>query len=232
MKKRLTAGVLATALALSGCSAQVENEIEPMTDITEEELLGALAATGSVNPEKRFLIFCWNEEFKSYFGDIVDEICSKQGKEAEYFILNAGEYSENLLDAFKGNSSYYNAPDLVLLEPEYIQDCFPYITDVKELGISENDTAQMYEYTKQIGTDEKGALKALSWAASSGVFAYRRSIARAFRGRQPRNRKRSGKGLGKLRENSEKGSGEGLLYYCLNHRNPQSLYRQQERDLD
>ncbi|MGN0618416.1 MAG: extracellular solute-binding protein [Ruminiclostridium sp.] len=187
MKKRLTAGALAAVLAISGCSEQVNREIEPLTDITEEDFADALAANSGIKPEERFLIFCWNDEFETYFGDIVNEICSKHGKEAEYFYLNGGEYNENLLDTFKGNSRYYynapdNAPDLVLMEADYIRDYFPYITDVSQLGISENDTAQMYEYTKQIATDEKGALKALSWTACSGVFAYRRSIAKELFG--------------------------------------------------
>lgn len=187
MKKRLTAGALAAVIALSGCSEQVNREIEPLTDITEENFEESLAASSGIKPEERFLIFGWNEEFETYFGDIVEKICSEHGKKAEYFYLYSQEYNDNLLAAFKGNSSYYynapdNAPDLVLMEADYIQNYFPYITDVKELGISENDTAQMYKYTKQIATDEKGALKALSWSAASGVFAYRRSIAKELFG--------------------------------------------------
>ena len=40
----------------------------------------------------------------------------------------------------------------------------------------------MYAYTKEIATDANGALKAVSWQAAPGLFAYKRSIAKEVLG--------------------------------------------------
>ncbi len=70
--------------------------------------------------------------------------------------------------------------DIFLVEPDYACDYIytDYVLPVSLLGLTDADTAQMYPYTKQIGTDQNGELKAVSWQAPVGVFAYRRSIAK------------------------------------------------------
>ena len=50
--------------------------------------------------------------------------------------------------------------------------------DVKELGLTDDDMAQQYQYTKDIVTDSNGAQKGTTWQATPGLFAYRRSIAK------------------------------------------------------
>lgn len=53
-----------------------------------------------------------------------------------------------------------------------------YSADLREeIGLTQEDLADQYEFTKQAGTNEAGTLKAVSWLASPGVFVYRRSIA-------------------------------------------------------
>ena len=46
------------------------------------------------------------------------------------------------------------------------------------LGLTSQDVADQYDYTKVIGTDSTGKLKAVSWQAEPGMFIYRRSIAK------------------------------------------------------
>ena len=48
---------------------------------------------------------------------------------------------------------------------------------IADLGLTEADVADMYDYTKVIMTDSNGILKGLSWQACPGGFIYRRSIA-------------------------------------------------------
>ena len=52
-----------------------------------------------------------------------------------------------------------------------------YTLDVKDLGITDDDTKNMYQYTKDIATAD-GKLKGLSWQATPGLFAYRTDIAK------------------------------------------------------
>ena len=49
---------------------------------------------------------------------------------------------------------------------------------VTDLGLTEDEMADQYQYTKDIVTDSNGVLKGTTWQATPGLFAYRRSIAK------------------------------------------------------
>lgn len=74
--------------------------------------------------------------------------------------------------------------DIYLIEDSYAYDLInsSHSLPLEEIGITDEDTAQMYPYTKQLGTDENGALKAVAWQANPVAFAYRRSMAREVLG--------------------------------------------------
>lgn len=91
-----------------------------------------------------------------------------------------GLYQQALDDALaaQATASADNKVDLFLLEADY---ALKYVNtnntvDVADLGITTADTAQMYAYTKQVATSGT-RLKALSWQATPGLFAYRTDIA-------------------------------------------------------
>lgn len=96
---------------------------------------------------------------------------------------------QNKLDAtLPGNASASadDKVDIFLIEADY---ALKYVNtdlcmDVKDLGITDADMSEMYQYTKDIVTDSNGAIKALSWQATPGLFAYRRSIAEEVLGTQ------------------------------------------------
>ena len=48
---------------------------------------------------------------------------------------------------------------------------------MKSVGLTEKDLEQQYQYTKEIVNDG-GVQKGVTWQATPGLFAYRRSIAR------------------------------------------------------
>ena len=48
----------------------------------------------------------------------------------------------------------------------------------KDLGLTEEQMSQMYDYTKQIMTTEEGSIKGVTAFASPVWFTYRRSIAK------------------------------------------------------
>ena len=49
---------------------------------------------------------------------------------------------------------------------------------IEDLMIPEYSLSQQYQYTKDIVTDEDGAIRGVSWQATPGLFAYRADIAR------------------------------------------------------
>ena len=49
---------------------------------------------------------------------------------------------------------------------------------IQDLGITDDDMSQMYQYTKDVATDTKtGELKGVSWQATPGLFLYNTKIA-------------------------------------------------------
>ncbi len=97
-----------------------------------------------------------------------------------------GSYQESLEYAMQKQEKLPvdERADIFLLEPEFACQYVNsnYSLPLSEVGITEDDTAQMYEYTKLIGTAEDGTLKAVAYSAAPVVFAYRRSIAQQVLG--------------------------------------------------
>ena len=75
--------------------------------------------------------------------------------------------------------------DLFVAEAGWILN---YINDdsmsapLSDLGITEADYSDAYQYTVEIGTDNNGVLKAASWQAAAGGFAYNADIAKEYLG--------------------------------------------------
>ncbi len=84
----------------------------------------------------------------------------------------------------RGSSDEDGIIDLYWIESDYgyfEQYAQSYAIPVSDIGITEEDTSQMYGFTKQRGTVD-GKLYGIAWEASVGVFAYRRSIAKEVLG--------------------------------------------------
>jgi len=134
----------------------------------------------------------WNDEFISRFRDYYPSIKSEDKKD-EQFTLNDGTVVkfqqtankdnayQNALDIALKNQSTAAADDKVdifLFEADYALKYVNsnYSLDVKDLGLTDDDTKNMYQYTKDIATADS-RLKGVSWQATPGLFAYRTDIA-------------------------------------------------------
>jgi len=135
---------------------------------------------------KVFNIYCWNEEFKSRFTEYFEKKgLVPDGIKVNFIITpNQDNAYQNALDEALLNQEKA-APDdrvdMFLIEADYALKYAnsDYTLDIiKDVGLTEADLSQQYEYTKQIVTDSNGALKGTSWQATPGLFAYRRSIAK------------------------------------------------------
>ena len=140
----------------------------------------------SGDTDKVLNIWCYNDEFKLLF----EEYCIDYADDVqiEWHIIPAydGQYQQQLdLALLNGdNLAADEQVDLFIIEPDYSHKYVdsPYTMPIYDIGLTEDNTAQMYPYTIQIGTDRHGILKAVSWQATPGVFAYRRSIAKEVLG--------------------------------------------------
>ena len=174
MKRKLTSLFLATAMVmttLAGCGNS-GGKTAAKVDTSE-------AAQGKV-----LNIYCWNQEFQERF-----EYFKKSGKLPSdvkvNFVVTPNENNayQNALDAAllkQKDAAADDKIDMFLIEADYALKYVnsDYTLDVKSIGLTDNDLSDMYQYTKDIATSSNGALKAVSWQATPGLFAYRRSIAK------------------------------------------------------
>ncbi len=185
MKKNLKAlVVLALAFAMvftmAGCGGGSEGGSEG----------GGEASEGG----KVLNIWCWNDEFQSRFNDYYPEV-KEVAEDKSTTTLNDGttvkwtinpnegnNYQDKLDEALlkQADAADDDKIDIFLVEADY---ALKYVDadvtmDVKDLGLTDDDMAQQYQYTKDIVTDSNGAQKGTTWQATPGLFAYRRSIAK------------------------------------------------------
>lgn len=140
----------------------------------------------------------WNTEFKDRFrayypgyletksngDDLLDDGTIVKWIE----VANDNNGYQNALDAALQNQSKAAADDKIdifLIEADYAKKYAndKYALDViEDLMIPEYSLSQQYQYTKDIVTDEDGAIRGVSWQATPGLFAYRADIAREVLG--------------------------------------------------
>lgn len=162
-------------------------------------VLSIFTLTGCKKGEGDVLnIRVWNDEFISRFRDYypgyveTDEDGNdilEDGTIVKWIqVANDGGAYQEALDTALQNQSKASADDkldMFLIEADYAlkyaNDSFA--LDVEnDLGLTSDDLKEQYQYTKDIVTDSTGALRAVSWQATPGLFAYRTDIAESVLG--------------------------------------------------
>lgn len=172
MKKRILAAVLASASilgAVAGCSSNATSS----------------AGSSTTDSSKTLNIAVWNEEFKNYFDKYI-KAKMPEGVTVNFKITeNKDNAYQNKLDEDLPKNEAASADDKIdmfLFEADYALKYVnsEYTLDVKSLGLTDEDLSGMYQYTKDVATTQDGSkvLKGVSWQATPGLYAYRRSIAK------------------------------------------------------
>lgn len=198
MKKRVLSVVLCAAMVatmLVGCgSKQTTNEpvdqTEPTAETTQETPeaeaeVEEVADTGTI-----LNVYCWNTEFQDrvkahYPGyEEVDGTTGKIGDVTVKWNITPSDdlaYQNNLDEKLLGqeNASADDKIDLFLIEADYALKYVDsdYTMPIADLGITDADLANQYQYTKDIVTDSNGALKGVSWQGCPGALFYNRDAA-------------------------------------------------------
>lgn len=148
-------------------------------------LVPAALALGESSDGKVLNIYCWNEEFKTRFEKFYTAL---EGVTVNWVITpNQDNAYQNALDEAllaQDAAAADDKVDLFLVEADYaLKYCATdYTLDVYgTVGLTEEDTKDMYQYTKDIMTAD-GVLKGLSWQACPGGFIYRRDYAKEVLG--------------------------------------------------
>lgn len=179
MKKSMLAALVISAtglLALAGCSE------------TKTEENG-----------KVLNVMCWNTEFQERFEDYYPDVTiTGEGTGKTYTLKNGvkvkfivepndnNNYQNKLDEKLKGQdkAAADDKVDMFLIEADYATKYTKtaYTLDLKtDIGLTTEDLADQYKYTQDIVTYD-GHLKATSWQATPGLFAYRRDIAKSVLG--------------------------------------------------
>lgn len=192
MKRNLISAMLVTAMVagmVTGCGGSSEPAPAPAESAAEESVAEE-SAEGSV-----FNIYCWNEEFKSRITDHypgyeeVDGVTGKIGDVTVNWVITPSDdnaYQNKLDETLLGqaDAAADDKIDLFLLEADYALKYVDteYTLPLSELGLSDADFADQYQYTKDVVTDSNGELKGISWQGCPGVLIYNREAAKEVLG--------------------------------------------------
>ena len=201
MKKRILAALLASAAVLSfaGCSKDNGSSGDSSaadSSAADSSAAGSSAADSSaaddssnagdsaLSSEETLTILAWtgNSDIKN----MVKLFCQEKGySEDQIVIKGVGDNGEGARDQYAQYLSGDGDADLMCLEADWI---LQYINDdtlvapLSDLGITEADYANAYDYTVQIGKDKNGVLKGASFQAAPGGFVYRTDLAEEYLG--------------------------------------------------
>ncbi|MCR4908340.1 MAG: carbohydrate ABC transporter substrate-binding protein [Lachnospiraceae bacterium] len=158
-----------------------------------QESAGGASSANSGTEGSVLNIWCWNDEFQGRFNDYYPEV-KEVASDKSTTTLNDGtivkwtinpnkdnNYQNKLDEALLGqeNAAADDKIDIYLIEADYALKYVDsdYSMPIADLGITEADLSDQYQYTKDIASIG-GVQKGTTWQATPGLFAYRRSIAK------------------------------------------------------
>ena len=190
----VASGAVAITAALSACGGSSSTA----SSTAASSAAASSAAAGPAAQGKVLNIWCWNDEFQSRFNAYYPEVKEiaedkstttlKDGTVVKWTI-NPNEnnnYQNKLDEALLSQDSAADDDkiDIFLIEADYALKYVDsdYALDVKkDIGLTDSDLSQQYQYTKDIVSVD-GSQRGTTWQATPGLFAYRRSIAKAVLG--------------------------------------------------
>ncbi len=177
--------------------AAAEGQTGAATQAAAEGQTEAATQASASGEGKVLNIQCWNEEFKSRLTDhypgyeVVDGTTGKIGDVTVKWTItpSADNAYQNNLDQVlpeNENASPDDRTDIFLVEADYakkyVNSEVEVTVPIKDLGITEDELKNQYQYTKDVVTDANGTLRGLSWQGCPGVLIYNREAAKEVLG--------------------------------------------------
>ena len=188
----------AMGLSLVACGGNDDATTEAKKDDTTTEAAKDDASDDTSEAEvsnsdegKVLNIYAWNEEFKSRLTEHYpgyEEVDGTHGKIGDVDVVwtivpsDDNAYQNNLDQQLlkQADASADDKIDMFLVEADYALKYVDtdYTMSVSDLGITDDELANQYQYTKDVMTDSNGVLKGVSWQGCPGVLIYNRDIAK------------------------------------------------------
>ncbi len=203
MKKKLLSAILSVAMIaglLAGCGGKGEEpqaastETETQTQTQEQAPQEETTAAVEASEEGKVLnIYCWNDEFKrriedhypGYAKDAGDATKGTIGDVTVVWNITPNQdnaYQNNLDETLlkQADAEADSKIDIFLIEADYALKYVDteFTMAVSDLGVTEADLANQYQYTKDVVTDSNGILKGVSWQGCPCVMFYSREAAK------------------------------------------------------
>lgn len=208
MKKKVISALLVTTMVAGmvvGCGSKTEAPADDAatndtaddaaTDDTADDAEEPADDTAAADEGTVLNIQCWNEEFKSRLTDHypgyeeVDGTTGKIGDVTVKWTITPSDdnaYQNNLDEMLlkQADAAADDKVDLFLIEADYALKYVDteYAMNVADLGVTEDDVKDQYQYTKDVVTDSNGNLKGVSWQGCPGVLIYNREAAKEVLG--------------------------------------------------
>lgn len=199
MKRKVVSVLLIAAMSvgmLAGCGdkkAAADNGESSKAGTTES--VASNAGDATEEDGKVLNIYCWNEEFKSRITDHYpgyEKVDATHGTIGDVKVVwnitpnDDNAYQNNLDTTLLAQESMAanDKIDIFLVEADYALKYVDtdYTMSVADLGITDADIANQYQYTKDVVTDSNGNLKGVSWQGCPGALFYNREIAKEVLG--------------------------------------------------
>lgn len=180
----LCLSMAATMLAGCGNSGNGNSAASQTEEAGKDDATGAADSSSEGEEGKVLNIYSWNEEFQGLFDKYAKDLVPDDVTVNWVITPSKDNAYQNKLDETllaQESAAADDKIDMFLIEadyaPKYVNS--EYTMDIKnDVGLTDEDLAGQYKYTQEIVTSTDGALKATSWQATPGLFAYRRSIAK------------------------------------------------------
>ena len=155
--------------------------------------VGCVAGTTAFADGNVLNIQCWNEEFKTRLTDHYpgyEEVDGTHGKIGDVDVVwtitpsDDNAYQNHLDEILPVNEEAADDEkvDLFLIEADYAKKYINSEVEVTEkiadLGITDDELANQYQYTKDVVTDAEGNLRGVSWQGCPGVLIFNREAAK------------------------------------------------------
>ena len=176
MKKKMVS-VLLTASMLAGMVVSAVPVMAEDAETPENTVTGDASADGA------FVVWGWNDDIKKILDGPFKEAYPDEYERIVFVNTGGSDYYQSKLDPILDDPSNELYPDMMGLEVDYVQKYVnsDWVKSVADLGITEDDYKNMYQYNLDLGTDMDGNVRALFWQAPPGCLQVRADLAEKFK---------------------------------------------------
>lgn len=197
MKKKILAALLASAMVLSvaGCEESSSSDDSDNTtsgstttagdadDSSDSAETTAGEEDGDSTDGDKLTILTWSGTDIPAMVKLFIENTDYTEDDITY--IETASNGEGARDAYDDYLESDNDADIICMDADwvklYVEDD-KYTEGLSEIGITESDYSNAYQYTVDIGTDANGVLKAASFQAAAGGYVYRADLAEQYLG--------------------------------------------------